>query len=320
MRSALQSLIALVAVLSLAACSAGATASPSASAAAPSASEPSAPASASPAASASAAANACNPDQLQTLTAGKLTIGTDNPAYPPFFQVPTGSPAPPWELGDPTNGEGFEGAFAYALAMELGYPQDAVTWVVVPFDNAIAPGAKPFDILVQQISFTPERAQAVDLSDGYYFNNQSVVGLKDTPIASVKSVAGLKPFKFGAQIGTTSLDTINNVIAPTTAAMVYNTNDDAVAALKAKQIDGLVVDLPTSFYVTSAQVDNSVVVGQFPAPTGADAEHFSVVLAKGSSLTECVNQAIKNLKDRGDLEQLTTTWLADKVNAPVFTP
>jgi polar amino acid transport system substrate-binding protein len=264
--------------------------------------------------------NVCTADQLQTATAGKLTIGTDNPAYPPYFQIPDGTATAPWELGDPTNGEGFEGAFAYALAMELGFAADAVTWVVVPFDNSFAPGPKTFDIDINQVSFDPQRAQAVDMSDGYYFNNQSVVALKDTPIASAKSIADLKPYKFGAQVGTTSLDTINNIITPTTAAMVYNTNDDAVAALKAKQIEGLVVDLPTAFYVTSAQVDNSVVVGQFPAPTGADAEHFGVVLAKDSPLTNCVNQAIKNLKDRGDLEKITTEWLADKVNAPVFTP
>jgi polar amino acid transport system substrate-binding protein len=320
MRSPLRSLIALVAVLALAACSTGATPSPSVSAGGPSAAEPSAPGSGSPVASASTAVNVCTADQLQTATAGKLTIGTDNPAYPPYFQIPDGTATAPWELGDPTNGEGFEGAFAYALAMELGFAADAVTWVVVPFDNSFAPGPKTFDIDINQVSFDPQRAQAVDMSDGYYFNNQSVVALKDTPIASAKSIADLKPYKFGAQVGTTSLDTINNIITPTTAAMVYNTNDDAVAALKAKQIEGLVVDLPTAFYVTSAQVDNSVVVGQFPAPTGADAEHFGVVLAKDSPLTNCVNQAIKNLKDRGDLEKITTEWLADKVNAPVFTP
>ena len=322
MRIALRSLFVLLVGLSLVACSSGATPSPSVSTPSASASaEASAAATSSAAASPSTAANVCTADQVKTLTPGKLTIGTDNPAYPPFFQVPaTGAATAPWELGDPTNGEGFESAFAYALAFELGFPADAVTWIVIPFDNAIAPGDKPFDILVNQISGTPERAQAVDLSDGYYFNNQSVVAIKDTPIAAAKSVADLKPYKFGAQIGTTSLDTINNVIAPSTQASVYNTNDDAVAALKAKQIDGLVVDLPTAFYVTSAQVPGSVVVGQFPPPTGADAEHFSVVLQKGSSLTDCVNKAIAAMKDRGDLEKITTTWLADKVSAPVFTP
>jgi polar amino acid transport system substrate-binding protein len=130
----------------------------------------------------------------------------------------------------------------------------------------------------------------------------------------------MKGFKFGAQIGTTSLDTINNVIAPTGAAKVYTTNDDAIAAIKAKQIDGLVVDLPTAFFITAAQLDNSVVVGQFPAPTGADAEHFSVVLAKGSTLTACVNSAIAAMKVDGSLDAITKEWLSDKASAPVLQP
>jgi polar amino acid transport system substrate-binding protein len=146
------------------------------------------------------------------------------------------------------------------------------------------------------------------------------VALKANGLAKVTSIAGMKGFKFGAQIGTTSLDTINNVIAPTAAAKVYTTNDDAIAGLKAKQIDGLVVDLPTAFYVTAAQVDNSVIVGQFPAPTGADAEHFSVVLAKGSSLTSCVNTAIAAMKADGSLDAITKEWLSDKASAPVLQP
>ena len=321
MRSAYRAIAILLVGLLLAACSSAGSSTPSPSAAAPTATAAaSAPASAP--ASAAPTANACAADQLKTKTAGKLTIGTDNPAYPPFFQTPVEESArtAPWELGDPTNGEGFESAFAYALAEQLGFAKDAVVWTVVPFDNAIAPGAKTFDIVVNQVSFSPERAQAVDLSDGYYFNNQSVVALKDNPLAKITSIAALKPFKFGAQAATTSLDTINNVIAPAAQAMVYNSNDDAIAALKAKQIDGLVVDLPTAFYVTSAQVDNSVIVGQFAAPTGADAEHYSVLLEKGSSLTACINTALAALKDSGKLDELTQTWLADKANAPVFQP
>jgi polar amino acid transport system substrate-binding protein len=316
MRSALRPLIVLLVALTLAACSSGATPSPSASAAPPSASASSEP---SGEASASAPASACTADQLATKTAGTLLIGTDNPAYPPYFQIPEGTATEPWELGDPTNGEGFEGAFAYALAAELGFAEDAVEWTVVPFDNAIAPGEKAFDIDINQVSATEERAQAVDLSDGYYFVNQSVVALEGSPLASVTSIPDLKPFRFGAQVGTTSLDTINEVIAPTTEAMVYNTNDDAVAGLKANQIDGLVVDLPTGFFVTAAQVENSVIVGQFATPADADAAHFSVVLAKDSPLTECVNQAIASLKESGDLEAITQEWLADKANARTFT-
>lgn len=315
MRSALRSIVVLLATLSVAACSTAGTASPSA----PPSVAPSAPAASQPASVApSASANACAAETLTTVAPGKLTIGTDNPAYPPYFQIPDGTATAPWELGDPTNGEGFESAFAYALADRLGFTKDQVVWTVVPFDNSFAPGAKSFDIDVNQVSFKPERAEAVDLSDGYYTVNQAVVALKDSPLASATSVTDLKAFKFGAQVGTTSLDTINNTIAPTTEASVYNTNDDAVAALKAKQINGLVVDLPTAFFVTAAQVENSVIVGQFPAPTGADAEHFSVVLAKDSPLTDCVNGAIGALKSDGTLDRITTEWLSDKASAPVF--
>jgi polar amino acid transport system substrate-binding protein len=195
-----------------------------------------------------------------------------------------------------------------------------VTWIVVPFDNSFAPSTKKFDIDVNQVSFTADRATAVDMSDGYYTLNQSIVALKANGLASVTSIAGMKGFKFGAQLGTTSLDTIDNVIAPTNAAKVYTTNDDAIAGLKARQIDGLVVDLPTAFYVTAAQVDNSVIVGQFPAPTGADAEHFSVVLAKGGALTSCVNTAIGTMKSDGTLDTITREWLSDKASAPVLAP
>jgi polar amino acid transport system substrate-binding protein len=270
--------------------------------------------------SASASAGACAKDSLTTVSPGTFTIGTDNPAYPPYFQIPEGTPTPPWELGDPTNGEGFEGAFAHALAEKLGFADDEVAWIVVPFDNSFAPGAKAFDVDINQVSFKPERAEAVDMSDGYYTLNQSIVALESSPIASATSVADLKAYKFGAQAGTTSLDTINNVIAPTAEAMVYNTNDDAIAGLTAKQIDGLVVDLPTAFFVTAAQVEGSVIVGQFEPPTGTDAEHFSVVLAKDSPLTDCVNEAIAALKDDATLEAITQEWLSDKASAPVIQP
>jgi polar amino acid transport system substrate-binding protein len=264
-------------------------------------------------------ANPCDKSVLTTLTAGKLTVGTDNPAYPPYFQPPaSGNPTAPWKLGDPTNGQGFESAVAYAVAQKLGYAQADVAWTVVPFDNSYAPGTKPFDFYLAQVSYTAERAQAVDMSDGYYFVNQSVVALKSNPIASAKTIADLKQYKFGAQVGTTAYTTIQDVIAPTAKTSVYNTNDAAIQALKAKQIDGLVVDLPTAFYITSAQLDNSVIVGQFPAAGGADAEHFSLVLQKNSPLTTCVNQAIAALKADGTLDQITKEWLSDKASAPIF--
>ncbi|HEX2754751.1 MAG TPA: ABC transporter substrate-binding protein, partial [Candidatus Limnocylindrales bacterium] len=295
----------------------GATPSPSSSAA-PSVAASTAP-SVAPSVAPSATPDACAKDNLKLTTGGKLTIGTDNPAFPPYYDA-VDSPTKPWQLGDPTDGKGFESAFAYALAAKLGFDKADVTWIVVPFDNSFAPGTKKFDLDINQVSFTADRAKAVDMTDGYYSLNQSVVALKANGLASVTSIAGMKGFKFGAQIGTTSLDTINNVIAPTAAAKVYTTNDDAIAGLKAKQIDGLVVDLPTAFYVTAVQVANSVIVGQFPAPTGADAEHFSVVLAKGSPLTACVNTAIAAMKSDGSLDAITKEWLSDKASAPVLQP
>jgi len=311
----------LLASLALGACTSGATPAPSSAPSVASASvAPSLAASAAASVQPSASPSPCGPTKFTLKTSGKLTIGTDNPAYPPYYDIPAAGAAKPWELGDPTDGKGFESAFAYALATKLGFAQADVKWVVVPFDNSFAPGTKPFDLDINQVSYTKDRAAAVDMSDGYYTLNQSIVALKANGLAAVTSIAGMKGFKFGAQIGTTSLDTINNVIAPTAAAKVYTTNDDAIAGLKAKQIDGLVVDLPTAFYVTAAQVDNSVIVGQFPAPTGADAEHFSVVLPLGSSVTNCVNSSIAAMKADGSLEALTKEWLSDKASAPVLQP
>ncbi len=329
--------IPLVALL-LAACGAGATQAPTvapvpsapvasapAASVAPAASSAPSAAPASPAASAAgspaaAIAPSCMKGQVQTLTSGKLTIGTDNPAYPPYFE-PDASAAPaPWKLGDPTNGQGFESAVAYAVAGRLGFGTSDVTWVVVPFDNSYAPGSKPFDFYLAQVSYTPQRAQAVDMSDGYYYVAQSIVALKSNPITSAKTISELRKYRLGAMQGTTAYAAIKSVIAPTAPISVYSSNDAAIEAVKAKQIDGIVTDLPTAFYITAAQLDNSVIVGQLPVTPGPNAEHFSLVLAKGSPLTTCVNQAIASLKADGTLDQITKEWLADKASAPVLQP
>lgn len=267
--------------------------------------------------------DACAPANLATLTAGRLMLGADNPAYPPYFLPSDPNPAP-WEFGDPTNGTGFEGAVAYAVAERLGFAKEQVDWTVVPFNNSFAPGPKPFDFYITQVSFKPERAEAVDLSDGYYFVNQAVVAMNESPLIGVTSTAALAPFKFGAQVGTTSYDTIVNSIKPTQEPSVFDTNDAAIQALQNGQIDGLVVDLPTAFFITAAQLVDAdfnplaKVVGQFPAPEGG--EYFSLVLAKGSPLTSCVNEAIGSLWDDGTLEAITKEWLASVTNAPEFTP
>jgi polar amino acid transport system substrate-binding protein len=266
--------------------------------------------------------DACAKANLAVVTAGKLTIGTDNPAYSPYFLPREGGNLPPWDTeysGDPTTGTGFESAIAYAVAEKLGFTGDEVAWVAVPFANSFAPGPKPFDFYLAQVSYTPERAESADLSEGYYWLNQSLVAVADTPIASAKTIADLKGFQFGAQAGTTSYDTIVNVIQPDKDVRVYDSNDAAIQALNNKQIDGLVVDLPTAFYITAAQMDNGVIVGQF-APTGAEQEHFSLVLAKGSPLTACVNGALAAMTSDGTLEAITKEWMADKANAPVITP
>ncbi len=310
--------IGLLAILAAACSSAGSSPSAAASVA-PTAST--AIASVAPSVAPSATPDACAAANLALLNSGKLTIGTDNPAYPPYYaENADGHKTAPWELGDPTNGQGFESAFAYALAKQMGFTQDQVQWTYVPFDNSFKPGPKSFDIDVNQVSDLPEREAAVDMSDGYYFLNQAVVALSANPVAKVSSIADLAKYRFGAQVGTTSLKTITDVIKPTTDPSVYDTNDAAIAALKAKQIDGIVVDLPTAFYMAGAQLDKGTVVGQFTLPEGSNPEHFSVVLAKGSPVTTCVNAAIKALTDDGTLASITKEWLSDKASAPVFTP
>jgi len=303
--------LAIVAVFA-AACSNGA-ASPAASTAVSQAPSESVAASEAP----SQAAVACSFAALKTKTPGTLTIGADNPAYPPYYQ-PSDPATDPWELGDPTNRLGFEGRTAWTIARNLGFVGDTVTWVAAPFNNAIGPGEKDFDIYLSQVSFSEERAQAVDLSDGYYDVAQAVVAAKDSKLSKETTISGLKGYQFGAQVGTTSLDLINTTIAPRQEAKVYDTNDLAIEALKNGQIDGLVVDLPTALYITAAQFDGGVIAGQFPAPEGG--EHFSVVLDKDSPLTECVNKAIGQLRESGELARIVQEELSDNIAAPVYQP
>jgi len=257
---------------------------------------------------------ACKKAVLDTVSDGKFTIGTDNPAYPPWFgggEV-KGSK---WQVNDPTTGKGFESAVAYAVAKTLGYPRSQVEWTYVPFNRSYSPGKKPFDVDINQISITPARAKVVDFSSPYYDVNQAIVVLKGKPISKVRSVAGLRKYKLGAQLGTTSYDFIKSVIKPSSQPSVFPQNAGAVQALKNGQIDGLVVDLPTAFYVTGAQVEDSTVLGQFAASSG---EHFGMVLAKGSPVTSCVNRAIAELKANGTLARIQQQWLAKATGAPVL--
>ena len=246
-----------------------------------------------------------------TRTAGTLTIGTDNPAYPPWYG---GNEGHKWKISDPYSGKGYESAVAYAVAKQLGFPRAKVKWVYVPFAKSFAPGKKSFDFDITQISFTPARAKVVDFSNSYYDVNQAIVVRNGTPIAKAHSVAGLKPYRLAAQLGTTSLQFIRSKIEPK-SLRVYGTNDKAVFALKNKIVDGVVVDLPTAFYVTAVQVPNSTILGQFSATTG---EHFGMVFQKGNPLRGCVNKALGTLKRNGTLKRINTTWLSKVVSVPVL--
>jgi polar amino acid transport system substrate-binding protein len=261
------------------------------------------------------AADTCAKDNLELVNAGKLTIGTDNPAFPPWFGGGT-KEGSKWELNDPSTGEGFESAVAYAVAEELGFERNEVEWTVVPFNQSFKPGAKSFDFDINQISFTPQRAKSVDFSESYYDVNQALVGLKGTELARAKGIEDIKDAKLGAQIGTTSYDYIVDNIDPSERPAVYDTNNDAISALKAKQVDGLVVDLPTAFFITAVQIPNGTIVGQFPAI--GEQERFGMVFEKGSSLVGCVNEALRALKRDGTLADIQQEWLSDKASAPVL--
>jgi polar amino acid transport system substrate-binding protein len=254
----------------------------------------------------SANAPDCAPAQLKTLTAGKLTFGTDDPVYPPWFVD-----------NKPENGQGFESAVAYAVAGKLGYTKDQIVWTRVTFNNAIAPGPKKYDVDINEFSITADRKKAVDFSSPYYDVTQAVITTKTSKIAGAKSIADLKKAKLGAQVGTTSLRSITEVIKPSTDQQVFNNNDDAKKALQNGQIDGLVVDLPTAFYITSAELDNGVIIGQLPQPSGAP-EQFGMVLDKGSPLTTCISLAVDELRTGGDLKRIETQYLAGVAGAPVL--
>src|SRR3954462_3499274 len=224
------------------------------------------------------AANACTKQSLKTRTPGTLTVATDKPAFPPYF-----------EDNDPTNGRGFESALAYAVAQKLGYAKSEVKWVTEPFNSSYAPGPKKFDFDVNQISISPARAKRVDFSASYFTAPQAVVVPKGSSAAGVTSLSELAGKKIGVQIGTTSLNAVNAKVHPSQQPQVFNDSNDTVQALKQKRVDAIVTDLPTAFYITAAQVPGSKIVGQFAAPGG---DTWGALLKKGSKLTPCVSQAI----------------------------
>jgi polar amino acid transport system substrate-binding protein len=244
----------------------------------------------------------CEKADLELKTGGQLTVGTDKPAFPPYFVD-----------DDPTNGKGFESAVAYAIADQLGFDKSEVKWKVVPFNASFKPGPKDFDFDVNQISISDQRKRAVDFSEPYYESPQAVIAQKKSAAAGATSLADLKDTAIGVQIGTTSLDAVTASIHPSKQPKVFDDSNAVVTALKQGQVDAVVTDLPTAFYITAAQVPSSKIVGQFSAPGG---DEWGALLEKDSKLTPCVSQAIDKLKSSGELERITQKWMGQSAGAP----
>jgi polar amino acid transport system substrate-binding protein len=255
----------------------------------------------------------CAVENLNLVTPGQLTIATGNPAFPPWFG---GEPTGEWEVSDPASGEGYESAVAYAVAEAMGFTADQVVWVPTTFNQSIAPGPKNYDFNMQQISYSNKRAKAVDFSESYYDVNQALVTVEGSDIAGATSIADLKGAKLGVPVGTTSFDYVVENIQPDQEPAVYDDQAGAVQALKNGQVDGIVTDLPTAFYLTAVEIENGVIVGQFPSVGGQ--EYFALAFEKDNPLVTCVNEALQTLKDDGTLEGIYQEWLADKASAPVI--
>jgi len=246
----------------------------------------------------------CDPASLETLSDGVVTFATSEPAFEPWMVE-----------DDPTSGEGYESAVAYAVAETLGYDEAAVEWVRVPFDAAISPGPKDFDAALNQFSITDERRQAVDFSSPYYDVRQAVVTVEGSVADGMTALDQMGELLFGAQVGTTSLDAVVAAVGPTMQPQVFNSNEDAVNALSNGQVDAIVLDLPSAFFATAVQLEGGVILGQLPQ-SGEAAEQFGMVLDLGSPLTDCVSQAVDALQADGTLDALQAEWLVDVAGAP----
>jgi len=249
-------------------------------------------------------ASSCTPEDLSTFKDGVLTIGTDSPAYPPYF-----------EDDDPTNGRGFESALGYAIAGELGFNKSEVEWATVQFDASYRPGPKDFDFDLNQISITPEREKAVSFSVPYYTANQAVLVKAGSDFEKVTSLDELKEATIGVQVGTTSLDAVKEQIDPETEPRTFNNSNDVVSAFKQDQVDAIVVDLPTAIFLRDAELNDAVVAGQFEQEGG---DEWGALMAKDSDLKSCVDQAIDTLREEGTLQEITNQWMSDSAKAPML--
>ncbi|AZI59319.1 amino acid ABC transporter substrate-binding protein [Nakamurella antarctica] len=309
-RQAAAAALLAASMLALAACSSDSSSASAPSSASSASADASASASDAPSASGSAAAPGavgagCNPTDLTTMAPKSLLLATSEPAFEPWMVD-----------NDPTTGKGFESAVAYAVAEKLGYTKEQIFWMRVSFEAGTTPGPKPFDFDINQYSISAQRAEAVDFSSSYYDITQAVITVKGSSLEKASDLASLKGAKLGAMLGTTSLDAISASIDPTNKPAVFDDNTAGAAALQNGQIDGLVVDLPTAFYMTGAQLTDGIVIGQLP-PTSTDTEQLGLILQKDSPLTKCVTAAVDALRADGTLASLADQWLAGS-GAPVL--
>jgi polar amino acid transport system substrate-binding protein len=245
-----------------------------------------------------------------------LTVATGEPAFPPWWEGGTTDEHPEWTLNDPYLGRGFEGAVTFATAERLGFPEERVRFVPIGFSESFAAGPKPFDFVLQQISYLPERLESVDFSEGYYDVNQALVSVRGSSIVAATSLQELKDATLGAPIGTTSLRYVEDVIRPSVQPAVYQDLSAAVQGLKEGGVEGIVVDLPSASYITEVQIPRGVIVGQLP--TAGPQEHFAMAFEKGSPLVECVNLALEEMKSDGTLDEIRQKWLTDETDAPLI--
>ena len=257
-----------------------------------------------PAATETPTGDACDP--LPTYEPDTLTVATGEPVFEPWMVD-----------DDPANGQGFESALVYALAERLGFEADAVDWVRTGFDEAIAPGEKPYDFNIQQYSISEERAEVVGFSIGYYQVEPAIIADPENPVASAQSLADLKSARLGAAIATTSLDYIDNVIQPDSPAQVYNDNAAAKLAFDGGQVDGIVFDLPTAYYITAVEIPDAAIVGVLPR-VGESPEELGLLFEKDDPLIECVNPALQALHDDGTIAALEDEWLAQGGDIPTL--
>ena len=243
---------------------------------------------------ATASSVSCEPGALSTLTDGTLTVGA-------------GDPYEPWYVEEPSTGEGFESALVYAVAEELGYAREDVTWVSVTFEQIISPAVKPFDLAAYQTSITDERRQAVDFSSPYLTTRQGVIVADDGEYAGATTIAELEGAKVGVTASQTSLDAAESAWGDAVEVVPFNAAGDGMTALSSGTVDAMVMDVDQGVAASTVYFPGTQVIGTLP--TVGEPEQLGLVLDKDSALTACVSQAVDTLEEDGTLDQLRTQWL-----------